>query len=151
MPLGKLFHQLTKEYVGTFTKRLDALPINRNFYPLMLIHEGQGKLSQQCLANELRMDKVAVVRIVDYLSEHDCVVRKQNPADRREQLLQCTATGESYIPEIRKAMIETNELCLDGLNPDEVKKLEEILSKVTCNLHRQPQNSYDIEFIKKEK
>ena len=151
IPLGKLFSQLTKEYVGTFTKRLENLPITRHFYPLVLIAEAEGKLSQTCLAHELNMDKVSVVRLVDYLSEHGCVVRKQNPADRREQLLQCTKLGESYIPDIQKAMIETNELSLEGLNSEEVKILEKMLSKVTCNLRHQPQDTYNIEFIKKDK
>jgi|AntRauTorcE11897_2_1112592.scaffolds.fasta_scaffold77562_2 DNA-binding MarR family transcriptional regulator len=151
LPLGKLFSQLTKEYVGTFSKRLDHLPIKRHFYPLMFIYEGKGKLSQTCLAGELHLDKVSVLRLVDYLSEHGCVVRKQNPADRREQLLQCTKLGESYIPDIQKAMIETNELSLEGLNSEEVKILEKMLSKVTCNLRHQPQDTYNIEFIKKDK
>ncbi|MFZ6051198.1 MarR family winged helix-turn-helix transcriptional regulator [Halocola ammonii] len=151
LPLGKLFGQLTKEYVGTFSKRLEHLPIKRHFYPLMLISQGNGRLSQTCLAGELHLDKVSVLRLVDYLSEHDCVERRQNPEDRREQFLHCTELGESYIPDIKKALIETNELCLEGLDSEEVKLLEKLLSRVTCNLHHQPQDTYSIEFIKKEK
>jgi len=151
LPLGKLFSQLTKEYVGTFTKRLEHLPIKRHYYPLMLIYQGKGKLSQTCLSGELHFDKVSVLRLVDYLSEHGCIERKQNPADRREQFLQCTKLGESYIPDIEKALVETNELCLEGLNTEEVRMLEKMLSKVTCNLHHQPQDTYSIEFIKKDK
>jgi DNA-binding MarR family transcriptional regulator len=151
IPLGKLFSQLTKGYVGVLSKRLENLPLKRHFYPLMLIYEAGGTLSQTLLASELHMDKVSIVRMVDYLSDHGCVMRQKNPADRREQLLKCTAKGASFIPEIRKAMTETNAYCLDGLCDEEVDMLENMLSKVGFNLQDQPQDGYDMKFIKKDK
>lgn len=151
MPLGKLFSQLAKDYVGTFTRRLEGLPIKRYFYPLVLIHEADGKLSQTLLADELFVDKVTVVRMIDYLSEHNCVARKQNPADRREQLLELTSEGKKLVPVIRQAMIETNALSLNHLDNDEVEILENALSRIACNLKQQPQDSYKVEFIKDEK
>ncbi len=150
MPLGKLFSQLAKGYVGTFTKRLEGLPINRYFYPLILIEDANGTLSQQSLANELLVDKVAVVRMVDYLSDNGLVIRRQNPEDRRQQLLQLTEAGKKMTPLIRKAMIETNQLSLDCFSSEEIVQLENLLSRLICNLKQQPQDSYHVEFIKNE-
>lgn len=151
MPLGKIFSQLAKDYVGTFTKRLEDLPIKRYFYPLVLIHEADGKLSQSSLADELFVDKVSVVRIIDYLSEKKCVMRRKNPADRREHLLELTSEGRKLVPKIRQAMIETNALSLNHLNSLDVEALESALSRIACNLKQQPQDSYKVEFIKDEK
>lgn len=151
MPLGKLFSQLAKDYVGTFSKRLEKLPINRYYYPLVLIKEAKGKISQQALADELYVDKVSVVRIVDYLSENGLIERKQNPNDRREQHLHLTAAGEKLVPEIRQAMVDTNELSLQGFSKEEVCQLEKMLSRMACNLKQQPQDSFHVEFFKSEK
>jgi MarR family transcriptional regulator for hemolysin len=150
-PLGKLFNQLTKGYVGTFSKRLENLPIKRHFYALMLIYKANGKWSQTDLASELQMDKVSILRMVDYLSEHGCVKRKTNPLDRRGQLLHCTDKGSSLIPAISDAMIETNTLCLDGFTAKETLFFEKMLFKVGFNLQHQPQDIYNIKFIKKDK
>lgn len=151
MPLGKLFSQLAKDYIGTYTKRLEGLPISRYFYPLIIIHEAQGSLSQQSLADELYTDKVSVVRIVDYLSQNGLVERKKNPEDRRQQLLHLTPAGEKLIPPIRQAMTDTNKLSLNGLKKSEVSLLENMLSRIACNLKQQPQNSFHVEFYKSEK
>lgn len=150
MPLGKIFSDLAKDYLGTFSKRLEHLPINRYHYPLLVVFEGGGKLSQQCLANELQVDKVAVVRMVDYLSENGLVRRKQNSRDRREQLLQLTPAGEKLIPEIRQAMIDTNQLATEGFSAEETCRLEKLLSKMLCNLRQQPQNSFHVEIFKSD-
>ena len=45
-------------------EKLIELDIKRNYYALILIEEGQGKLTQQELAVLLESDKVSVVRIV---------------------------------------------------------------------------------------
>lgn len=150
MPLGKLFSQLAKDYVGSFTQRLGGLPISRYFYPLLLIDEANGKLSQQALANGLNVDKVAVVRMVDYLEENGLVARQKNPEDRREQLLLITPAGRKLVPQIRQAMAETNDLSLHAFSEKEVGQLEKLLSRVICNLKKQPQDSYHVEFIKNE-
>lgn len=147
-PLGKVFNELTKAYVSTFSKRLQHLPIKRHYYPLLLINEAKGSLSQTCLAAHLLMDKVGVVRLVNYLSNNNLVARTTNPADRREQLLSCTSKGKALIPEINKALANTNELCLNGLSSQETQLLQKLLAKISCNLHEQPQDSYAINFIK---
>lgn len=150
LPLGKLFSLLAKDYMGTFSNRLKHLPISRYYYPLLLIHEAQGSLNQQNLADELQVDKVSVVRIVDYLSENNLLERRQNPRDRREQLLRITPAGEKLIEQIRQAIADTNELCLAGFTAADIARLETYLSRLSANLKQQPQDSYKIEFIKSE-
>jgi len=54
------------------------------------------------------------------------------------------------IPEIRQAIVETNERCLDGFSPTEVKQFKTLLSQLELNLRNQPQDTYDMKFIKKD-
>jgi DNA-binding MarR family transcriptional regulator len=56
------------------------------------LHLG-GRLTQQGLADRLRLQKSTVSRLVDELCTDGLVTRRANPDDRRSVLLELTALG----------------------------------------------------------
>ena len=133
-PLAKHFAAITKKYVGAINEKLQHLGIDRSFYPLVLIAEEKGCITQQMLADKLNIDKVSVVRMIDYLSENDCVMRKKNPYDRREHLLEVTPKGEKLVPAINQAFYNTNCEVLNGLGVEEIHTFLKCIDHIQHNL-----------------
>ena len=126
-PLGRITGRISRMFFGTLQKRLSHLDIQRSFYPLLLIDAGEGKLTQQELANELLSDKVQIVRIVDYLSTNGYVERVQNQKDRREYNLTITDKGRKAIPDIKDTIQELSRIAYNGLSPKQIKELYSML------------------------
>ncbi len=140
-PLGRITGRISRMFFGTLQKRLSHLDIQRSFYPLLLIDAGEGKLTQQELANELLSDKVQIVRIVDYLSTNGYVERVQNQKDRREYNLTITDKGRKAIPDIKDTIQELSGIAYNGLSPKQIKELYYMLSLIETNLLYHNNNS----------
>lgn len=117
LKLGWVLGYITKQYLSHLMKQMENSPVKRYYYPLYLIGKNSGKICQQQLADTLLMDKVGLVRILDALTEEGFIERTVNPADRRQHLLHVTKRGAQWIPEIEKALNETDNLFY-GLIPE---------------------------------
>jgi len=149
-PLGKLFSEMAKAYIGNFIARLSHLGISRNYYALVVIDHYKGNLSQTTLGQELFLDKASVVRMLDYLESEKCIVRKQNPDDRRAHLLELTPKALKMVPEIIKAVKETNAICLEMAEQMGCDNYQENMEKMQKALQSEHIDRYDIHFNEKE-
>jgi MarR family transcriptional regulator for hemolysin len=96
---------LAKTYFGALTKRLEHLEIERYYSILILIENHGADCTQQFICDELKMDKVSMVRIVDYLVEKKYVKKVVNPKDRREHLFNLQKKQlKFYLPFIKLLM-----------------------------------------------
>jgi MarR family transcriptional regulator for hemolysin len=148
VPLGKVFSELAKAYVGYFVDQLSDLPINRYYYALVVIENHEGDLNQTDLAEELYIDKASVVRMLDYLAAEDCIVRRQNPRDRRAHILELTPKALAMIPRIKQALHETNAICLRQAAEQGVGNFFMVLSQVHAGLQSAAGHQYQIHFVK---
>lgn len=114
--IGRLFIDLSKDYVAQVTDRLQHLDIKRHYYALYLLDRSTTSLTQSELAEQLQVDKVAVVRLVDYLSEKGYVRRKVDSQDRRKQHVVLLPKSEEILPEIREAFSAADENLLEILD-----------------------------------
>ncbi|MFN3405965.1 MAG: MarR family winged helix-turn-helix transcriptional regulator [Cytophagaceae bacterium] len=150
-PLGLHFSNIAKQYIGVVSNKLSSLEIDRYFYSLVVIDRFGDSLSQQQLADLLCIDKVSVVRIVDYLTKKGFVKRKQNKEDRREHFLSLTEKGKKHIPEIKKALEEANQATLKSFTSEEQKLFHSLIQKVVNNLSVLPADKVDLNFRKIKK
>jgi MarR family transcriptional regulator for hemolysin len=150
LPLGKLFGNLAKAYANAYTEKLKGLPIDRYFYALVVIDEYKGDLSQSALAEELMVDKAMVVRMLDYLENNDCIIRKQHPADRRAHLLELTPAAYDLLPKIKQGIIETNELCHSLAKERGVVNFHELMEEMGAALSAQGKGAFKFHFIRKD-
>jgi MarR family transcriptional regulator, transcriptional regulator for hemolysin len=134
-PLGKFLSGLGRAFLNEFITKLHHLDIERNFYALILIEEGKGKITQQELATLLDTDKVSIVRIIDYLSGNGYVNRVKDPADRRKYGLILTDKAKKELPMIKKAIKEITQKALKGLSEKKIEELYNTLDKIKKNLN----------------
>ena len=93
-----------------------------------------GPISQRRLSERIRMDPATMVDVIDGLEESGHIVRRRNPADRREYALELTAKGRSLYARANQALVEAEKGGVTGLSAAELTKLNELLLK----LNREP-------------
>lgn len=133
-PLGKICADIGRNMRALINERLGHLDIDRSFYVLIIIDEGNGELSQQDLSELLDCDKVQTVRHIDYLSSIGYVNRAVNPLDRRKHTLVTTEKARKVIPDIKKAIQEVRELVLQDIPENEISMFQDTLHKIFNNI-----------------
>jgi DNA-binding MarR family transcriptional regulator len=149
-PLGKVFSELAKAYAEKFMAYLAHLPIKRYYYALVVINDHNGDLSQTTLASELYLDKASVVRMLDYLESEDCIIRRQNPNDRRAHILELTPKAVDLIPQIREAIGRANADFSEAAKHLGTLHFDKISSALMHQFQTQSQSGYDIQFVPKD-
>ncbi len=138
VPLTLPLSLLTKQYVGVMFRKLAHIGIEKYYTAMIIIEKAGGKLNQQNLADEMRIDKASVVRMVDYLVDKGFVVRQQNPGDRREYFLVLTAAAGQAMTEIRQAISQLNELVFASFTEEEKKQFWKAIGRINDTLSSLP-------------
>jgi len=84
------------------------------------LHPG---ISMSVLAAQLHVGPPAASGLVDRLVEHGYVVRKEDPSDRRQQLVSMTDAGREVIDRFRQFSADRFGGLLDGLSSSELDAL----------------------------
>ena len=151
LPLGRSLAILAKTYYGALTKQLEHLEIERYYSILILIENHGADCTQQFICDELKMDKVSMVRIVDYLIEKKYVKKVVNPKDRREHFIQLTKKAIEVLPAIHQAIDEVNSSALKGIAKEKQKELYANLNTIQKNLAHLPSEKIYINYKKASK
>ncbi|MEI8137584.1 MAG: hypothetical protein WCH21_09705, partial [Bacteroidota bacterium] len=72
IPIGTKALILSKYYYGVLSKTLENIDSERYFSILYFLNENNG-CNQQCICNNLAIDKTAMVKVIDYLIKNDMV------------------------------------------------------------------------------
>lgn len=151
LPLGRSLAVLAKTYFGALTKRLEHLEIERYYSILIIIESNEKDCTQQFICDELKMDKVSMVRIIDYLIEKKFVKKVVNPNDRREHFITLTKKAVSNLPLIHQAIDEVNAAALKGIAKEKQKELYVHLNTIQQNLATLPSEKIYINYKKASK
>ena len=89
-----------------------------------------GPTSQQRLSARIRMDPATMVDVIDSLEESGHIVRRRNPADRREYALQPTAKGRALFARAEKAIDEAERQTASRLDSRETRTLMSLLERI---------------------
>ncbi|MEI6124107.1 MAG: MarR family transcriptional regulator [Bacteroidota bacterium] len=134
-PIGRELAVIGKSYLHALNLMLNSLDIERNFYALLLIENAECKITQQQLACQLEIDKVSMLRSIDYLSENGYVQRIKNNLDKRTYSLELTPKARMALPEIKKAYDTMNQIALKGLSKQQIAELSANIKIIKTNLN----------------
>jgi MarR family transcriptional regulator for hemolysin len=149
MPLGKILGGILKKYFGALSIRMEQHGVDRHFSTLVAIDNAKQKCTQQYLSDLLNLDKVSMVRILDYLFEKKMITRSVNPNDRREHIIELTPKAKKVMPSIHDGIKEMNSIALKGLNKHDQEVFYDCLAIIFKNIENLPVNKVDIKLKKK--
>jgi MarR family transcriptional regulator for hemolysin len=137
LPIGTQALILSKMYYGALTKSLESMDIERYFSILYFLHNNKN-CCQQMVCDNLKIDKTAMVKIMDYLSKAGLVERKTNPNDRREHFILLSKKGEKETKEVVKSFKMIDEKAFSNISQSERKAFERLMLKMCNNLKELP-------------
>ena len=94
---------------------------------------GDAPISQQRLSRRIRMDPATMVDVIDSLEESGYIVRRRNPADRREYALQPTAKGRALYARAERAIVDAERQTAGRLNTAETRTLMNLLERIATD------------------
>jgi DNA-binding MarR family transcriptional regulator len=121
--VGVYSSQLWRERMGELG--LDP----RHIVLLRLVAADEGK-SQLSLGKQMRLPPSRMVAFVDELEDQGMLERRSNPNDRRMRALYLTDKGRETLDAVMKVSAEHEAEMTRGLEPSEVDRLKELLSRV---------------------
>jgi DNA-binding MarR family transcriptional regulator len=99
-------------------------------YSMLVALQTSGPVSQQRLAETMRVNRTLVVGIVDEHERRGWVERRRDPDDRRSYRLHVTEAGARAIDEMRPRVERTSAIMAGRLSKAERARLHELLRKV---------------------
>jgi DNA-binding MarR family transcriptional regulator len=109
--------------------KVEAMPdgAHPRDYSLLVALLTTGPVSQQQLAERMRINRTLVVGIVDKLERRGWVERRRDPDDRRSYRLHITPAGEAAAAEMAPRVQEASARMTERLTADERKRLHGLL------------------------
>ena len=97
---------------------------------VLIAIDSQAPLSQQEAARRLGVDRTTMVALIDELEGKQLVQRRQDPADRRKNVVALTPAGRGTLRKAGKASDEAERRFLAPLTGDEAAQVREALRRV---------------------
>lgn len=135
---------IAETYLSVVTRFVRPHGSERYHGVLLHICAHSGCITQKQLGNAMRRDKVTIMRMVDYLCERKLVVRKQNPDDRRSQLLVATQKGLALAPMIYEAYQKTNDVFFKNFSKQEQQVFKKGIDKLMQIVDELPESDFVI-------
>ncbi len=134
--VASVLAQVARLMRRTFDARAREIGVTRPQWQVLGLLVSHPGINQGALAEMLEVEPITAGRMIDRLQDADLVERRADPGDRRAWLLHPTPHGEDLFAQLRPFALETLELALDGLGPDERASLAAILGRIRGNLSR---------------
>lgn len=148
LPFGRSLAIVAKNYFGALTKRLEHLEIERYYSILIVVESVSSGCTQQFICDQLKIDKVSMVRMLDYLLKKEFIKKIVNPEDRREYLIELTEKAHDTLPEIHACIQEVNRAAMKGIPIPVQEEFHRSLFQIQQNLEQLPSRKIFINYKK---
>jgi DNA-binding MarR family transcriptional regulator len=128
---------LSKLYYSVLSKSLENLDVERYYSILFFLNENNG-CNQQCICNNLAIDKTAMVKVIDHLIKVGFVDRNVNPDDRREHFIVLTKKGLKQTAEIVKSFHAIDAEIFSGVSKEEQATFNKVMCQLSSKLKELP-------------
>lgn len=117
---------------GTVTNRFvtaayGSVGATRHEYAILSVLGDIEAATQADLGRHCHLDRSDIAGTISALERAECVVRRENPSDRRQKLVSITSRGRERLGAIAAALTAAQDKLLIGMSSTDRKKLAELL------------------------
>lgn len=139
MQLHQLFfhhyHKLYRPFISRLNIHLAKYQLHSSQWSALVLIKNEGPLTIVEIANRQNVEKPTISRTVQRLVDLGYV--ESTPGkDKREKLIQITASGEDVCTEIRETVDQFEKDALLGISEEEQQEVIRILTTVNENLRK---------------
>lgn len=109
------------------------LDITKEEFVFLFTVPKEGEI-QAVLTKKALKDKTTVTRMVDRLVAKELLERRENPDNRRQQLLFSTPAGEAMKKKLMPEVMKVMQKATAGIDPKKLQSAKETLRQITSNL-----------------
>jgi DNA-binding MarR family transcriptional regulator len=113
-----------------FTQALEPFGVRPRHVAALIELRERGELTQQSLCGQLHLDPTNLVTVLNELEERGYATRRRDPEDRRRHLVEVSKKGIAVVDKVSEVMDGVEEELLDGLESEERRALEGILTSI---------------------
>jgi MarR family transcriptional regulator, transcriptional regulator for hemolysin len=128
-----------KTYRQFAQRRISAQNIDITIDQLLVLRAIQDYkgISQTQIGELIFKDYASVTRMIDLLVKKGYLKRSYHPEDRRRHALRITPVGEEVITTLNTVVAGNRKRALEGIQPEEIEQLRDILNKIIENCNHQ--------------
>lgn len=116
LTITRLITLLARKSQGCITELLKDYGITAAEQPFFMAVEHSDGMTQEELTALVSVDKAATTRAVRSLEEKGYLIRRQDPNDRRKNLIYPTAKTHTLFPEVHETLLALNDRITQGLS-----------------------------------
>ncbi len=124
--------KLTQYLAAMFRK--NSIPLTPEQFMLIDFLWNEGNMSQLELVKLMQKDKNSVTKLIDAIEKKKLVVRKQNPNDRRSNIINLTDKANVLKPDAKRKGIAILDQMVEGISEEELKNFISTLHKLSNNM-----------------
>lgn len=124
---------LLNRFISQQFKKAGIVLTREQWSVLAVLWKNDG-CSQQVIADETSRDKPSVTRLIDNLVKEGYVERRNDPNDRRLNLIYLTKKGKNIEQSVLESVNETIEIATKGLTEEEILFIRDCFQTIYDNI-----------------
>jgi DNA-binding MarR family transcriptional regulator len=125
--LGYLLKHVQLRFFELSTAALAPLGVNGREVAVLRAVDGPLPLAQGEIARQMGVDRTTMVALIDELQDKELVRRRQDPDDRRRNVVELTGVGRGILRQATRAAERAERTFLGPLSEDEARQFRKAL------------------------
>ncbi len=122
-------------YCRTFTERkLREFDLTFGEQIIVMYLSANENVNQDTISKTFIIDKGMVAKTLNKLERKGFIMRKQNPNNKRENIISITQKGTDILNNMRAVLKEWNEILYEGMSKEDVASVKRLTGKMVENV-----------------
>jgi MarR family transcriptional regulator for hemolysin len=133
--IGYIINRTAKAFIKALDSQLrEKVGITAGQWKVLVMLVDQNGLTQKETADRLGLDGATLIPIIDKMEKEKLVVRKVDPADRRNNRIYRTERADDLWDKTVQCASNVKEISLKGIPDQNVKIMKDVLENIWHNL-----------------
>ena len=133
--IGYIVNRTAKAYVKALDSQLkDKVGVTAGQWKVLVMLVDQNGLTQKEIADRLGLDGATLIPIIDKMEKDKLVVRKVDPADRRNNRIYRTERADAQWDKMIQCVSSIKEISLKDIPDQNIKITKDVLENIWQNL-----------------
>jgi MarR family transcriptional regulator, transcriptional regulator for hemolysin len=133
--IGYIINRTAKAFIKALDSQLkEKVGVTAGQWKVLVMLVDQNGLAQKEIADRLGLDGATLIPIIDKMEKDKLVVRKVDPADRRNNRIYRTERADALWDKMMQCVSSIKEISIKGIPDQNVKIMKDVLENIWKNL-----------------
>jgi len=129
--IGYIINRTAKAFVGALDSQLrEKVGVTAGQWKVLAVLVDRDGLTQKEIAERLALDGATLIPIIDKMEKDKLVVRKVDPANRRNNRIYRTEIADLQWHKMMECVVNIKEISLKGISDESMKIMKDALENI---------------------